>query len=490
MRVTGSPVGYLRRRSPSKPRTRAATQSSAPVHIAASLRSVSGRIWTPGDFKRGPVQSLSDATSTTAAPAVGLFFPLDIQLHLRAEGYSPWVLERLEWAGGNLESFASGAGAIHKMLELEIGPAGLCAVTEKLGRERASLRDAEVQAFQNGDLKPQYVEAPAVAAVAMDGGRAQIRASGAPRGVHEPAWIETKVADLSTYSDVDFTVDPEPEVPKHFLDPPKVVKLVRQMKGFSGGAPAEERRRPVKTETQQDPEPARERTTARRKVRTVVATTGNCDQFGPMVAAEATRRSFFAAKKKAALGDGGAWIWGIVGFFLVGFTPILDFLHLLSHLYAAAQAAYKAQARKAWTLYVRLLKLAWSGQVEEVLETLKEHAERLGQPPAHCAEDDPRKVLWGTVDYVDKNKDKMDYPRYRREGLPITSAMVESLIKQVGRRVKGTEKFWDKERLEAVLQVRAAHLSDDGRAEAHSAKRPLGRAAGRSLFPRLAKGAA
>ena len=68
--------------------------------------------------------------------------------------------------------------------------------------------------------------------------------------------------------------------------------------------------------------------------------------------------------------------------------------------------------------------------------------------------------------------------------------MVESLIKQVGRRVKGTEKFWDKERLEALLQVRAAHLSDDGRAEAHSAKRPLGRAAGPSLFRRPAARAA
>jgi hypothetical protein len=401
----------------------------------------------------------SNATSTTAARAAGLFSPLDIQLNLRTESYSPWVLERLEWAGGNLESFQKGAAAIEKLLELEVTSAGLCAVTEKLGRERASLRDAEVDAFQNGDLEPQYVEAPAVAAVAMDGGRAQVRASGSPRGVHEPAWIETKVADLSTYSDVNFSVDPQPEPPKEFLDPPKVVKLVRQMKGFSGGAPTEERRRPGKTKAPEDPESSRKRPRPRRKVRTVVATTQSCEQFGPMVAAEATRRGFFTANRKAALGDGSAWIWGIVGFYFVGFTPILDFLHLLSHLYAAAQAAHKGQPGKAWTLYVRLLRLAWSGKGAELLETLRKHAERLGEPPKHCAEDDPRKILAGTIDYVGKNSDKMDYPRYRREGLPITSAMVESLIKQVGRRVKGTEKFWDKQRLEAVLQVRAAASS-------------------------------
>jgi hypothetical protein len=376
------------------------------------------------------------------------------------------------------------------MLELEITSAGLCAVTEKLGRERASLRDAEVKAFQDGDLKPQYVEAPAVAAVAMDGGRSQVRVSGATRGVHEPAWTETKVADLSTYSDIKFPADPQPEPPKQFLDPPKVVELVRQMKGFSGGARAEERRRPVKTKEPEDPAPAGERTSPRRKVRTVVATTGNCDQFGPMVAAEAMHRGFFGAKKRAALGDGSLWIWGIVAFYLVGFTPILDFLHLLAHLYSAAQAAHKDKAGKAWSLYVRLLKIAWAGKVALLLEILKEHAERLGAPPEHCKEDDPRKTLARTVDYVDKNKDKMDYPEYRREGLPISSSMVESLIKQVSRRVKGTEKFWDNQGLEATLQVRAAYLSEDGRAEAHSGKRPLGRAASPSLFRRPAGEAA
>ncbi len=106
--------------------------------------------------------------------------------------------------------------------------------------------------------------------------------------------------------------------------------------------------------------------------------------------------------------------------------------------------------------------------------------------PKDCSENDPRKIIWGVLEYVEKNKDKLDYPRYRRDGLPISSAPVESLIQRVNRRVKGTEKFWTRAGLEAVLQVRAAHLSEDGRAEAHWANRPLGRVAGRSLFGRRA----
>jgi hypothetical protein len=45
--------------------------------------------------------------------------------------------------------------------------------------------------------------------------------------------------------------------------------------------------------------------------------------------------------------------------------------------------------------------------------------------------------------------------------LPITSSYVESAVKQFNQRVKGTEKFWSEEGAEAILQLRADHLSDD-----------------------------
>jgi hypothetical protein len=45
-------------------------------------------------------------------------------------------------------------------------------------------------------------------------------------------------------------------------------------------------------------------------------------------------------------------------------------------------------------------------------------------------------------------------------GLPITSAYVESTIKQLNRRVKGSEKFWSETGAEALLQLSADYLSD------------------------------
>jgi len=190
------------------------------------------------------------------------------------------------------------------MLEIELTPQGLQAIILKLGRERASLRDAEVEAFGRRQLEPLYHEAPAVVAVMLDGGRAQLRESGAARGVHAPAWTETKVANLSTYTDVGFAVDPQPDPPAKFLDPPKVAQLVQGMKGFSGKAPVENKRKASRATPPQAAKPSGKSRRPQRKVRTVVATTESCQGFGPMVAAEAMRRGFFGAKKKAALGDG------------------------------------------------------------------------------------------------------------------------------------------------------------------------------------------
>ncbi len=38
----------------------------------------------------------------------------------------------------------------------------------------------------------------------------------------------------------------------------------------------------------------------------------------------------------------------------------------------------------------------------------------------------------------------MNYPQYRQAGLPTTSALMESLVKEISARVNGTEKFWAK----------------------------------------------
>jgi hypothetical protein len=218
----------------------------------------------------------------------------------------------------------------------------------------------------------------------------------------------------------------------------------------------------------------------KRLLRTVVATLEGTEAFGWMVCAEAMRRGFYRASHKAVVGDGGNWIGPLADLHFPGWVQVLDFLHLLVHLYGAATAAYREDGKQAWRTYERWVRWAWAGEVKDLLASLTSECQRLGKPPPQASANDPRRILSLAVAYVQNNQQRMDYARFRREGLPISSAPVESVIKQLNQRVKGTDKFWNAGGAECVLQIRAAYLSEDDRAERFHNQRPPGRAVGRN----------
>ena len=86
-----------------------------------------------------------------------------------------------------------------------------------------------------------------------------------------------------------------------------------------------------------------------------------------MVAAEAHRRNFFAAQARAFLGDGGAWIWTLHRTYFPTFEPIVDFVHVLTHVYLAARAI-GGSAAAVWERYLGWATACWQGRVAAVLE--------------------------------------------------------------------------------------------------------------------------
>jgi hypothetical protein len=126
-----------------------------------------------------------------------------------------------------------------------------------------------------------------------------------------------------------------------------------------------------------------------------------------------------------------------------------------------------------WEQYLEWMTDCWQGRVAKVLEEMKQWQERLGPPAENAKPDDPAETLRRAVVYLANNAPRMDYPSYRRQGLPITSCLVESLIKQINQRVKGSDKFWNRpEGAEAILQLRAAFLSDGDVLDTHLRSRP------------------
>ena len=196
----------------------------------------------------------------------------------------------------------------------------------------------------------------------------------------------------------------------------------------------------------------------KRLVRSVLASRKCADEFGPMMQQAARERNFFGRGRRAFLGDGLAMNWTIQSRYSTGFTPILDFVHALSYVFAAAFAG-RPQA-EGTEVYQRWIGAVWSGQVATVLTELELRSATLGPPPSDCSDSDPRKLVIESLRYLKNNAERMRYDDYRRQGLPIMSSAVESVIKMLNKRVKGSEKFWSEAGAEAILQLRADFLSE------------------------------
>ena len=405
-------------------------------------------------------------------------------MKLSGEGYSPGLLKKIEYAGGNGRSFETAAEALERLAEFPISAKHVQRLTERLGKERAAERDKAADAMKACKLRAAYKRAPAVAVIMVDAGKAQFRQEDKGPGVHGAHWGDTKAACLQTYTNVEFNKDPQPEPPKAFLDPTRVEKLCREMQRIRGSGvdkqpePQEEMKTLGPTKKKKGKKKKDRRKRPERLVRTVVATTEAVEEFGWMVSAEAMHRKMYAAKKRALIGDGGNWIGPLGQLHFPDWIQIPDFLHLLVHLFAAARLAYGKDAGAAWKLYEGMLRDAWGGRVRQVIDTLKLQWDRM-RTDASTAKDACR-VVELAMRYMEQNRERMDYPRYRQMGLPVSSSLVESLVKQINHRVKGTEQFWNDGGLEAVLQVRAAYLSEDERADEFHDRRPRAPAVGRN----------
>jgi hypothetical protein len=110
-----------------------------------------------------------------------------------------------------------------------------------------------------------------------------------------------------------------------------------------------------------------------------------------------------------------------------------------------------------------LAESCWQGQVTQVISNFDTWLEENGWHE-DLPDEDPRHRVAHARRYLTNNQTRMNYPQYRCQGLPVTSALAESLIKEINWRVKGSEMFWNNpDGAEAILQVRAAALCDTPR---------------------------
>jgi len=388
-------------------------------------------------------------------------------------------------------SYEEASRLLTDLAEVEVSTKQCQRVTQRIGRERLVQRDERLKEFEQLPLPQQRTSpstAPAndwsgrVAAILMDGGRAQLRDDrwGTPRKADEKKrrwWREPKVACLATFLSHPHDCDPLPEIPACLLDPlwviPRVNEIKRTRSGeFGDGDPPDEARArdahsthtsdappeepSVPTDavlpTHQPPGDSRsEHWSPPPLVKSVVATFGPYEQLGRLTRVEAWQRGFDAASRKAFLGDGHRSNWSTRDQQFSTYTAITDLLHALSYVYTAAVES-SPDMNAAWRRYCGWATAVWKGRVRDVLAELEPLA-------ATTTDAAVAEKLQRCVTYLQNNAPRMRYDCYRQQGLPITTTQIESTIKQINRRMKGTEKFWE-EGAEPQLQLCADRLSD------------------------------
>lgn len=367
-----------------------------------------------------------------------------------------------------LPSFASARESVAETLELDLTIKRLERLAKRIGGRRVAEREARIAAWEQRPLMeklaaPAKVKAPEVVCVSCDGGRLQRCDLPADAKSH---WCETKVGIALELEPQVHDADPCPQVPDAFLDVGRMDRLAREIKraapkgSLFQQAPTPDESPPVSGAAPEEPA---DRIVAPPPVvqsRDVVASLADSTTFGRHLAAVTWSLGYAAARLKAFVADGGSANWGIWErhFKHLEFIPILDFIHALTYVYSGAQAGRGPQEGAA--VYVRWITGIWQGAVTQVIEELTARVRELGVPPDDAAETDPRRIVADALRYLVNQQSRMNYPAYRRLGLPITSSVMESTVKQINYRVKGSEKFWSESGAEALLQLRADHLSD------------------------------
>jgi hypothetical protein len=132
---------------------------------------------------------------------------------------------------------------------------------------------------------------------------------------------------------------------------------------------------------------------------------------------------------------------------------VLDYFHVCGYVGKLREALFGAGGQR-WAARMRTwLKQRWQG-VANVLRSAVQHYHRRQLSRAARAE------FWKAYRYLRRHSRWMDYPRLRRQGLPIGSGVTEAACKTVfTQRLKRSGMRWQRDSGQVIVDLRVLHLS-------------------------------
>lgn len=180
------------------------------------------------------------------------------------------------------------------------------------------------------------------------------------------------------------------------------------------------------------------------------------DEVIAEVAAEVERRDPAREKRRVVVTDGERALQKRAGAAVVGITMVLDVIHAIEKLWEAAYCFHSegSDEAKAW-VRDRALRLLRGG-VSQVVKGMGKSATARGFTGRK------RETVDGVRRYFYRNRHRMRYHEYLRDGLPIASGAVEGACRNLIKdRMERSGMRWTIDTAEALVKVRAAYVSAD-----------------------------
>ena len=176
----------------------------------------------------------------------------------------------------------------------------------------------------------------------------------------------------------------------------------------------------------------------------------SAEVFGRRLYAEAWRRGWARAKKQVVLGDGAEWIWNQAELHFPAAIQIVDLYHARQHLWDLSAKLYPSNspAQRRWVM-VRKDKLD-DGKIEALIRLLRS---------AEAPDPDLAQDIHTEINYFETNKERMRYPKFRKQGLFVGSGVIEAGCKTVLGRLKRSGMFWTVRGANAIIALRCCQLS-------------------------------
>jgi hypothetical protein len=356
------------------------------------------------------------------------FVPFDNRLQLPESVYSQ-VLQDWDQALAVEQAFSQVSKTMARMLHLEQPVDSLEGMNRQMAKDVGNFRDLQGA--------PPAAEEGEILVASADQKGVVIRGQGTPTvcGGQRPGSQRANQKRMATVGAV-YTIDP------YLRSPADVVAALFRDSDY---------------EAPPRPKPCHKRVWANLPKEEPPATS-SIDAVFTWLWWESAQRNPRSKRPVICLFDGQSALWDACAEYLPfdDWVGILDFLHVTPRLWDAAKLLYGNKGKEVlpsvrhWALEVL------EGKVEKVIRTLRRHGKQ------HRLSGAKKKVLARITGYLYKNRDRMHYDEYLRQGYPIASGIIEGACRHLVKdRMERAGMHWTLSGAQAMLDVRSIWIGDN-----------------------------